>query len=129
MGGSAADNVFQTVVVADVDLNAPSHVLCAATMEHVMKLGKGYVQVPHSARLVGDINNPAFLPLIYPMLFSYSLGAPEEDYNRHHHILEATCEALLENVWSLISDSLFIYFHCIQCASKEKYSAPLQFEN
>ena len=84
-GVSEAVDVFETVIVANVDPDAPSHVLRAAAMEHIAKMGKGYVQVPHGARPVGDINNPAFFPLIYPTLFPYGLGAPEE-YNRRHRV-------------------------------------------
>ncbi|KAF8123173.1 hypothetical protein EV363DRAFT_1404104 [Boletus edulis] len=75
---STTRDVFDTVVVTNVDPSAPSHVLRAAAMEHVMKKGKGYLQIPHAANPVGDICNPAFFPLTYPTLFPYGLGAPEE---------------------------------------------------
>ncbi|KAI9574034.1 hypothetical protein HD554DRAFT_2319721 [Boletus coccyginus] len=71
-GAGVSINVFKTVVVANVDLNVPSHVLHAtAAMEHI---------VPHGASPVRDINNLAFFPLIYPTLFPYGLGAPK-DFN------------------------------------------------
>ena len=91
-----SDDVFETVVVANVDPNAPSHVLRAAAMEHVMKLGKSYVQVPHGARPVGDINNPAFFPLIYPTLFPYGLGTPEDLSRRRRVSLKRHVKHWLE---------------------------------
>ncbi|KAF8557056.1 hypothetical protein OG21DRAFT_1368781, partial [Imleria badia] len=83
--GTTNDDFFETVVVANVDPTAPSHVLRAAALEHVMKQGKGYIQIPHSQRPVGDINNPAFFPMVYPTLFPYGIGAPE-DYQRRRRI-------------------------------------------
>ncbi|KAF8123673.1 hypothetical protein EV363DRAFT_1098050, partial [Boletus edulis] len=71
-------DVFESIVVTGVEPSAPPHVLRAAAMDHVMRQGKGYIHYPHGARLVGDINNPSFFPLIYPTLFPYGLGAPEE---------------------------------------------------
>ncbi|KAF8130599.1 hypothetical protein EV363DRAFT_1399105 [Boletus edulis] len=91
---SSNDNridVFESIVIAGVEPTAPPNVLRAAAMEHVMRQGKGYIQFPHGAQPVGDINNPSFFPLIYPTLFPYGLGAPEE-YHRarrvslKHHI-------------------------------------------
>ena len=69
---------FESVVVTNVEPNAPPHVLRAAAMEHVARAGKGYIQIPHAGKPVGDINNPSFFPLMYPTLFPYGLGAPEE---------------------------------------------------
>ena len=89
-------DIFESVVVANVDPSAPSHVLRAAAMEHVMKLGKGYIQVPHGARLVGDINNPSFFPLVYPTLFPYGLGAPEDNRRARRVSLKRHVKHLLE---------------------------------
>ncbi|KAF8426797.1 hypothetical protein L210DRAFT_3307660, partial [Boletus edulis BED1] len=72
--------IFESVVVTNIDASAPSHVLRAAAMEHVMKKGKAFVQIPHGRSPVGDICNPAFFPMIYPTLFPYGLGAPEDTY-------------------------------------------------
>ncbi|KAF8439962.1 hypothetical protein L210DRAFT_3364789, partial [Boletus edulis BED1] len=80
---STTRDIFDSVVVTNIDPSAPSHVLRAAAMEHVMKKGKGYLQVPHGANPVGDICNPAFFPLTYPTLFPYGLGAPEELFWSH----------------------------------------------
>ncbi|KAF8122156.1 hypothetical protein EV363DRAFT_1405140 [Boletus edulis] len=71
-------DVFESIVVTGVDPSGPPHVLRAAAMDHVMRQGKGYIQFPHGAQPVGDINNPSFFPLIYPTLFPYGIGAPED---------------------------------------------------
>lgn len=47
--GPAAD-VFQHVVVTDVDGNAPAHELRAAALRHVKEKGGGFIQVPHGER-------------------------------------------------------------------------------
>ncbi|KAI9458720.1 hypothetical protein HD554DRAFT_2207051 [Boletus coccyginus] len=46
-------DISESVVAANIDPNAPSHVLRAAAMEHITaKLGKAYVHIPHGARPV-----------------------------------------------------------------------------
>ncbi|KAI9458791.1 hypothetical protein HD554DRAFT_2138467 [Boletus coccyginus] len=65
-------------------------------MEHVMGLGKGYLQIPHGSRPVGDINNPAFFPLIHPTLFPYGLGAPIDNCRARWVSLRRHVKHLLE---------------------------------
>ena len=82
------ESSFESVVVTNVEPNAPSHVLRAVAMEHVARAGKGYIQIPHGAKPVGDINNPSFFPLTYPTLFPYGLGAPEENHRVRRVLLQ-----------------------------------------
>ncbi|KAJ6460668.1 hypothetical protein C8R47DRAFT_921804, partial [Mycena vitilis] len=73
------DAQFQSVVVADVDGNAPSNDLRAAALKHMHKNGSNYVEIPHDKKAVNEFNNPALLPMIYPTLFPYGLGGLEDD--------------------------------------------------
>ena len=93
---STTRDVFDTVVVTNVDPSAPSHVLQAAALEHVMKKGKGYLQVPHGPNPIGNICNPAFFPLTYPTLFPYGLGAPEDSFRSCHVSLKRHVSHLLQ---------------------------------
>ncbi|KAJ7469830.1 hypothetical protein B0H11DRAFT_1636985, partial [Mycena galericulata] len=73
---------FQTVVVADVDGNAPSHVLRSAAMSHMRKSGSNYVEIPHDSLPANEFNNPDLFPMIYPTLFPYGLGGFENRKRR-----------------------------------------------
>ncbi|KAJ6457421.1 hypothetical protein C8R47DRAFT_1247323, partial [Mycena vitilis] len=69
---------FQSVVVTDVDGNAPSHELRAAALKHMGKAGNNYIEIPHDAKAVNEFNNPHLFPMIYPTLFPYGLGGLED---------------------------------------------------
>ena len=71
-------DVFQLVIVVDIDGNSTPSVMRAAAMEHIKKKGVCYIQVPHGSRSIGDFNNPALLPMIFPTLFPYGLGGCED---------------------------------------------------
>lgn len=77
--GQQGPDLFGPVVVANVDDGSSSVVLRAAALEHIAKRGKSRVYTD-SSRLsaVGDFNNPALLPMIYPTLFPYGLGGCED---------------------------------------------------
>jgi hypothetical protein len=45
-GASNNHDIFQNVVIADVDGHAPSNELRAAAFRHIKK-GGGYIQIPH----------------------------------------------------------------------------------
>ncbi|KAJ6455262.1 hypothetical protein C8R47DRAFT_996842, partial [Mycena vitilis] len=77
--GSSAPPDIPSVVVADVDGNAPSNDLRAAALKHMHKNGSNYVEIPHDKKAVNEFNNPALLPMIYPTLFPYGLGGLEDD--------------------------------------------------
>ncbi|KAJ7509300.1 hypothetical protein B0H11DRAFT_1691836, partial [Mycena galericulata] len=73
---------FQTVVVADVDGNTPSHVLRSAAISHMRKAGSNYVEIPHDRLPANEFNNPDLFPMIYPTLFPYGLGGFENNKRR-----------------------------------------------
>ncbi|KAJ7672932.1 hypothetical protein B0H17DRAFT_889250, partial [Mycena rosella] len=73
---------FQTVVVTDVDGNAPSHVLRSAAMEHMKKPGNNYVEIPHDKNPANEFNNPDLFPMIYPTLYPYGIGGFEDSKRR-----------------------------------------------
>ncbi|KAJ6447664.1 hypothetical protein C8R47DRAFT_915082, partial [Mycena vitilis] len=72
---------FQSVVVADVDGNAPSNELRSAALEHMKKPGSNYIELPHDPSPTNEFNNPSLFPMMYPTLFPYGIGGPE-DCNR-----------------------------------------------
>jgi hypothetical protein len=71
------DIPFQNIVITDVDGHAPSHELRAAAVRHVKRKGGGYIQVPHDPEPVNEFFNPELFPRIYPTLFPYGIGGPE----------------------------------------------------
>ncbi|KAJ6476678.1 hypothetical protein C8R47DRAFT_913270, partial [Mycena vitilis] len=73
---------FQSVVVANVDGNAPSNDLRAAALEHMRQPGSNYIELPHGPKPVNEFNNPNLFPMMYPTLFPYGLGGPEDDRRR-----------------------------------------------
>ncbi|KAJ7439447.1 hypothetical protein B0H11DRAFT_2355989, partial [Mycena galericulata] len=73
---------FQSVVVTDVDGNAPSSDLRAAALRHMDKAGSNYVEIPHDPRPANEFNNPNLFPMMYPTLFPYGLGALEDRSRR-----------------------------------------------
>ncbi|KAF8999407.1 hypothetical protein BDQ17DRAFT_1500299 [Cyathus striatus] len=74
---SDPEEVFQSVVITDVDVNAPAHELRAAALRHFKQKGKSFLQLPHDPKPVNEFNNPSLLPMIYPTLFPYGIGGPE----------------------------------------------------
>ncbi|KAJ6448504.1 hypothetical protein C8R47DRAFT_954097, partial [Mycena vitilis] len=73
---------FQSVVVANVDGNSPSNVLRKAALEHMRKPGSNYIELPHGPKPVNEFNNRNLFPMMYPTLFPYGLGGPEDDRRR-----------------------------------------------
>ncbi|KAJ6592024.1 hypothetical protein DFH09DRAFT_1305950 [Mycena vulgaris] len=71
-------NLFQSVVVADLDGDAPSRVLRSEALKHLKKPGSNYVEIPHDPKAVNEFNNPHLFPMIYPTLFPYGLGDLED---------------------------------------------------
>ncbi|KAJ7165491.1 hypothetical protein C8R43DRAFT_823581, partial [Mycena crocata] len=69
---------FQSVVVDDVDGNAPSNELRSAAMRHLQKAGSNYIEIPHDRSPVNEYHNPDLFPMMYPTLFPYGLGGIEE---------------------------------------------------
>ncbi|KAJ7618848.1 hypothetical protein DFH06DRAFT_918931, partial [Mycena polygramma] len=67
-----------SVVVADVDGNAPSHELRSAALAHMKKPGSNYIELPHDPKPTNEFNNPSLFPMMYPTLFPYGIGGPED---------------------------------------------------
>ncbi|KAJ3539217.1 hypothetical protein NM688_g6398 [Phlebia brevispora] len=68
---------FRNVVISDVDGNAPTSDLRAAALRHVKQKGGAFVQIPHDSEPVNEFCDPSLLPKIYPTLFPYGIGGPE----------------------------------------------------
>ncbi|KAJ7020688.1 hypothetical protein C8F04DRAFT_899972, partial [Mycena alexandri] len=71
---------FQSVVVSDVDGNAPSADLRAAALRHLKKPGGNYFEIPHDKDPANEFNNPHLFPMMYPTLFPYGLGGMEDKH-------------------------------------------------
>ncbi|KAJ7030626.1 hypothetical protein C8F04DRAFT_904558, partial [Mycena alexandri] len=69
---------FQSVVVADVDGNAPSNELRSAALRHMARPGSNYVEIPHDSEPANEFKNPHLFPMMYPTLFPYGLGGMED---------------------------------------------------
>jgi hypothetical protein len=69
---------FQSVVVADVDGNAPASELRAAAVAHMKKPGSNYIEIPHGSHPANEFQNPHLFPMMYPTLFPYGLGGLED---------------------------------------------------
>ncbi|KAF8996887.1 hypothetical protein BDQ17DRAFT_1249152 [Cyathus striatus] len=58
--------------------HAPAHELRAAALRHVKQKGGSFIQLPHDPKPVNEFNNPLLLPMIYPTLFPFGIGGPED---------------------------------------------------
>jgi len=68
---------FESVLITDVDANAPSHQLKVAALRHA-KRGGSFIQIPHDPNPVNEFFNPAMFPMLYPTLFPYGIGGFED---------------------------------------------------
>ncbi|KAJ7018893.1 hypothetical protein C8F04DRAFT_877553, partial [Mycena alexandri] len=73
---------FQSVVVTDVDGNAPSSELKSAALRHLRKPGSNYLELPHDPNPANEFTNPHLFPMMYPTLFPYGLGGLEDKNRR-----------------------------------------------
>ncbi|KAJ7039433.1 hypothetical protein C8F04DRAFT_899339, partial [Mycena alexandri] len=73
---------FQSVVVTDVDGNAPSDELRAAAVRHLQKPGSNYIEIPHDPNPANEFKDPHLFPMMYPTLFPYGLGGLEDKHRR-----------------------------------------------
>ncbi|KAJ7120682.1 hypothetical protein C8R43DRAFT_866361, partial [Mycena crocata] len=69
---------FQSVVVTDVDGNAPSNDLRSAALRHMQKAGSNYIEIPHDRDPANEFHNPDLFPMMYPTLFPYGIGGLED---------------------------------------------------
>ncbi|KAF7314095.1 ATP-dependent DNA helicase [Mycena chlorophos] len=70
---------FENIVIADVECHASANELRAAALRHVKKNGGGYLQLPHDRDAENDFRSDGLLfPLIYPTLFPYGIGGPND---------------------------------------------------
>jgi len=68
---------FESVLITDVDANAPSHQLKAAALRYA-KRGGSFVQIPRDPNPVNEFFNPVTFPMLYPTLFPYGIGGFED---------------------------------------------------
>ena len=68
---------FESVLITDVDANAPSYQLKAAALQHA-KRGGSFIQIPHDPNPINEFFNPAMFPMLYPTLFPYGTGGFED---------------------------------------------------
>jgi len=68
---------FESVIITDVDADAPSYQLKAAALRHA-KRGGSFIQVPHDAEPLNEFFNPTMFPMLYPSLFPYGIGGFED---------------------------------------------------
>ncbi|KAJ7486257.1 hypothetical protein B0H11DRAFT_1649045, partial [Mycena galericulata] len=77
-----ASETSHSVVVTDVKGHESSAKLRDAAARHLKKPGSNYIGIPHDPLPVNEFNNPDLLPLIYPTLFPYGIGGPEDKTRR-----------------------------------------------
>ncbi|KAJ6542374.1 hypothetical protein DFH09DRAFT_1249413 [Mycena vulgaris] len=82
---------FQSVVVADVDGNAPSNELRSAALKHMQKAGSNYIELPHDRKPANEFKNPTLFPMMYPTLFPYGLGGLEDEARKTRLGVEPSC--------------------------------------
>ena len=68
---------FESVLITDVDANAPSYQLKTAALQHA-KRGGSFIQIPHDPNPVNEFFNPNMFPMLYPTLFPYGIGGFED---------------------------------------------------
>ncbi|KAF4617233.1 hypothetical protein D9613_005788 [Agrocybe pediades] len=81
----AAADVFENIVISNVDDNANSARLKAAAMKHFKTPGKRHLQISHDPNPITEFFSPNLLPSIYPSLFPLGIGGCE-DNNRSEAI-------------------------------------------
>jgi hypothetical protein len=70
---------FQNLVIADIECHASSNELRAAALRHVKKKGGAYLDIPHDRSPENEFRMDGRLfPLIYPTLFPYGIGGPND---------------------------------------------------
>jgi hypothetical protein len=83
---------FQNVVITDVECHASSNKLRAAALRHIQNRGGGYLQIPHDRQPENEFRKDSFLfPLMYPTLFPYGIGGPNDSrravrLSMKHHV-------------------------------------------
>ncbi|KAG1851161.1 hypothetical protein F4604DRAFT_1592551 [Suillus subluteus] len=111
-------DIFQHVVVTDVDGSAPAHELHAAALHHVKEKSGGFIQVPHGSSPMNEYINPELLLKIYPTLFPYGLGGFE--HPRRTHALSFKHQVkhlfnLADRCFQEHYSFLFVVFNILQC--------------
>ncbi|KAJ7615408.1 hypothetical protein FB45DRAFT_758031 [Roridomyces roridus] len=71
---------FENVVITDIDCHASSNELRAAALRlRFPRGGGGYIQIPHDRVPENEFRKDSLLfPLMYPTLFPYGLGGPND---------------------------------------------------
>ena len=74
---SSRKPAYESVVITDVDGNAPPDKLRAAAIRH-FKRGGGHLEMPHDNLPQNEYFNPVLFPKVYPTLFPYGIGGFED---------------------------------------------------
>jgi hypothetical protein len=68
-----------SIIITDVDCHASSNELRATALRHVKKSEGGYIQIPHDCEPENEFRRDSLLfPLVYPTLFPYGIGGPND---------------------------------------------------
>lgn len=70
---------FEKIVITNVDSLATTNELRSAAFCHFRENGKRTIQIPHGNIPENEFSNPELFPKIYPTLFPYGIGGPEND--------------------------------------------------
>lgn len=73
------DSYFDKITVTNVDALATTNELRCAAFRHFRDSAKRTIQIPHGNIPESEFGNPSLFPKIYPTLFPYGIGGPEND--------------------------------------------------
>ncbi|KZS90830.1 hypothetical protein SISNIDRAFT_475274 [Sistotremastrum niveocremeum HHB9708] len=80
-----SQDVFNKVVITDIDGRASVNEMRAAALRHMKIKGGSFIQFPHENTPVNEFFNPDLFPMLYPTLFPYGIGG-FEDQDRPTHL-------------------------------------------
>ena len=107
---------FESVLITDIDANAPSYQLKTAALRHA-KRGGSFIQIPHDPNPVNEFFNPVMFPMLYPTLFPYGIGGFED----RHRLVPISFENHIKHMLSLNDKCfqehysfMFVAFNIIQ---------------
>ncbi|KZS89904.1 hypothetical protein SISNIDRAFT_475558 [Sistotremastrum niveocremeum HHB9708] len=73
-----SSELFEKVVITDVDGRASLNVMRAAALRHMKQKGGAFIQIPHEGTPSNEFFNPDLFPMLYPTLFPYGTGGFED---------------------------------------------------
>lgn len=115
-GSTVHSPVIDSLIVTDVDGNAPSKELKAAAMRHFRR-GGSHFDIPHDEIAANEFFNPVLFPKVYPTLFPYGIGGFEDvrrsvglSMKRHVRYLLSLADTRFQKHYSF----LFTAFNILQ---------------